>query len=80
MEGIFSLQITLFFRTHAGRWVCKPCQNQEECDADPGLCVWGETRDSCNRKICAKVRNLEHLPFSAFINVSQRQKINLIDE
>lgn len=40
--------------TYAGRWICEICQNQEECDADPGLCMWGETRDACNRRICAK--------------------------
>ncbi|KAL1501138.1 hypothetical protein ABEB36_006522 [Hypothenemus hampei] len=36
-------------------WVCKPCATQQECDEKPNnICVWGEARDACGRRICAK--------------------------
>ncbi|XP_050296574.1 neuroparsin-A-like [Anthonomus grandis grandis] len=36
-------------------WICTPCASQEECDRNPpNLCIWGEARDACNRRICAK--------------------------
>lgn len=36
-------------------WICTACASREECDADPKeLCIWGEARDRCNRRICAK--------------------------
>ncbi|XP_018568084.1 neuroparsin-A-like [Anoplophora glabripennis] len=39
----------------AGKWVCRPCDSQAECDEDPPeYCVWGEVRDACNRRMCAK--------------------------
>ncbi|CAG9854474.1 unnamed protein product [Phyllotreta striolata] len=42
-------------RSLAGIWICKPCADEEECNAPPlNRCVWGETRDACNRRICAK--------------------------
>ncbi|XP_074034364.1 uncharacterized protein isoform X2 [Leptinotarsa decemlineata] len=53
------LALTVFFilcpGTIAGLWICKPCENQAECDSQPKeYCVWGEVRDACNRRACAK--------------------------
>lgn len=39
-----------------GIWVCKPCEDEAECNANPqGICIWGETTNACNRRVCAKV-------------------------
>uniref|UniRef100_A0A1Y1N1P0 Neuroparsin-A n=1 Tax=Photinus pyralis TaxID=7054 RepID=A0A1Y1N1P0_PHOPY len=41
-------------RTDA-RWVCNPCATEDECEREPiEFCMWGEARDSCNRRVCAK--------------------------
>lgn len=60
-----NLTYALSYRSHAGNWVCRPCRNQEECDEDPKqFCVYGETRDSCGRRVCAKVR----FSFASYMN------------
>ncbi|CAH1126614.1 unnamed protein product [Ceutorhynchus assimilis] len=51
--------LTLSYNVHSMAitepWICTPCSSQEECDRNPpNLCVWGEARDACNRRICAK--------------------------
>ncbi|EFA04588.2 neuroparsin-A [Tribolium castaneum] len=34
---------------------CKRCATIQECNADPPqLCVFGENRDYCNRRVCSK--------------------------
>lgn len=34
---------------------CTPCLTMEECERPPvELCVFGEARNACNRKVCAK--------------------------
>ncbi|CAH1169670.1 unnamed protein product [Phaedon cochleariae] len=39
----------------AGTWVCKGCRNNAECDKKPeDFCPYGEVRDACNRRVCAK--------------------------
>ncbi|XP_017784225.1 PREDICTED: neuroparsin-A-like [Nicrophorus vespilloides] len=36
-------------------WICQPCDMFEECNKEPeSYCMWGETRNSCNRRVCAK--------------------------
>ncbi|KAJ8979651.1 hypothetical protein NQ317_001358, partial [Molorchus minor] len=41
--------------TFALIWVCKPCANKAECEEDPvDYCIWGEVKDACNRRVCAK--------------------------
>ncbi|XP_056633154.1 neuroparsin-A-like [Diorhabda carinulata] len=36
-------------------WVCKPCKDKAECNAEPAdVCIWGEVRNACDRRICAK--------------------------
>ncbi|GJQ66473.1 hypothetical protein Trydic_g4470 [Trypoxylus dichotomus] len=34
---------------------CTPCMSLEECNQEPNeVCVWGESRDKCGRRECAK--------------------------
>lgn len=34
---------------------CTPCISEEECERQPfSLCLYGETRNACNRRVCAK--------------------------
>ncbi|KAK9704023.1 Neuroparsin [Popillia japonica] len=34
---------------------CTPCRSLEECNQEPNeVCVWGESRDNCGRRECAK--------------------------
>ncbi|XP_028150363.1 neuroparsin-A-like [Diabrotica virgifera virgifera] len=55
---ILSVSVILFLcpqTTAAGLWVCKPCKDEAECNADPEeVCVWGEARNACFRRVCAK--------------------------
>lgn len=37
--------------------VCVPCSQDEDCEKEPDeICALGETRDYCNRRVCAKVK------------------------
>ncbi|XP_066149698.1 neuroparsin-A-like [Euwallacea fornicatus] len=57
---LLTLAIAFLLTTRASamaiseKWVCTPCIDIE-CDERPmNYCVYGEARDACGRRVCAK--------------------------
>ncbi|CAH1169672.1 unnamed protein product, partial [Phaedon cochleariae] len=50
-----SIDLILFPNNCVAKFICRPCKNEMECNMPPPvMCEYGEVRNACKRRECAK--------------------------